>query len=127
MHPYCCNVNVVKLCNINHQHHSLAWYLTGLDGLAVEHAYWKGEVLGSNLCWVSKSVNREFGVSGQGFKDLIFFFLLTIFFAPYGNLRLLHRDHGTPENGPDIVSDIDYNIGGSHTPDIGTPEIGTQY
>jgi hypothetical protein len=32
MHPYRCNVNVVKLSYMNHQHHNLAWHLTGLDG-----------------------------------------------------------------------------------------------
>jgi hypothetical protein len=30
MHPYCCNVNVVKLSYINHLHHHLAWHLTEL-------------------------------------------------------------------------------------------------
>ncbi len=66
--------------------------------------------------------------------------MLTILFAPYGDLRF---DHGTPEKGLDIVSDIDYDISDSHTPisghailvpdidtdmgyhvtDIGTPDI----
>jgi hypothetical protein len=54
-------------------------------------------------------------------KDLLFFFLLTIFFPPYGDLLLLHRDHGTPEKGPDIVSHIDYDICGYHTPISGHP------
>ncbi len=59
-------------------------------------------------------------------KDKFFFFLLIIFFAPYGDLRLLHRDHGTPEKGPDIVShhDIHHDIGGYHTPISGlVPDI----
>jgi hypothetical protein len=63
MHPYCCYVNVVKLRYINHQNQSLVWHLTWLDGLAVEHAYWKGEVLGSNLCRVSKTLDRDFDFS----------------------------------------------------------------
>ncbi len=41
-----------------------------LDGLAVEHAYWKGEVLASNLCMMSKSLGRDFDVYGQEEKDI---------------------------------------------------------
>ncbi len=50
---------------VNNLNHILAWQLTGLDGLAVEHAYWKGEVLGSNLCMVALFRGRDFDVSGQ--------------------------------------------------------------
>jgi hypothetical protein len=68
MHPYCCYVHLVILCYIIHQNHGLAWQLTWLDGLAVEHAYWKGEVLGSNHCRESKSLIRDL--------DLLIIFLL---------------------------------------------------
>jgi hypothetical protein len=43
----------------------MAWQLTWLDGLAVEHAYWKGEVLGSNLSRESISLIRDFELSAQ--------------------------------------------------------------
>ena len=57
----------------------MAWQLTWLDGLAVEHAYWKGEVLGSNLSGESISLIRDFDLSAQPEeetdKTLISFFL----------------------------------------------------
>ena len=67
----------------------MAWQLTWLDGLAVEHAYWKGEVLGSNLSRESISLIRDFDLSAQEETDktliiilISCFFQLTIFFAP---------------------------------------------
>ena len=47
----------------------MAWQLTWLDGLVVEHAYWKGEVLGSNLSWKSISLIRDFDLSAQEETD----------------------------------------------------------
>jgi hypothetical protein len=67
----------------------MAWQLTWLDGLAVEHAYWKGEVLGSNLRGRGESISlislRDFDLSAQEETDktlISCFFHLTIFFAP---------------------------------------------
>ena len=91
MHPYCCYVHVVILWYIIHQNHYLAWQLTWLDGLAVEHAYWKGEVLGSNLCRESISLIRDFDLSAQEETDktlISCFFHLTIFFAPCNSPQL---------------------------------------
>ncbi len=47
----------------------MAWQLTWLDGLAVEHAYWKGEVLGSNLRGESISLIKDFDLSAQEETD----------------------------------------------------------
>ena len=49
MQLYFGNINVVKPYYINYLNDILAWLLSGLHGLAVEHACWKPEVLGSNL------------------------------------------------------------------------------
>ena len=113
----------------------MAWQLTWLDGLAVEYAYWKGEVLGSNLSGESISLIRDFDLSAQEETDrtlisCFFHFKLTIFFAPCNSPRLCT---GTLQKGPDIVSNIDYDIGhgGYHTPISGhpilVPDIGTRY
>jgi hypothetical protein len=104
----------------------LAWQLNWLDGVAVEHAYWKGEVLGSNLCRESKSLIRDLDLSAQEETDTTLiscFFLLTIFFAPCSNSPPLCTGTSSlaPEKGPDLVSDIDYDIGGYHTPISGHP------
>ncbi len=103
----------------------MAWQLTWLDGLAVEHAYWKGEVLGSNLCRESISLIRDFDLSAQEETDktlISCFFQLTIFFAPCNSPRLCTgTSSSAPEKRRDIVSDIDYDIGGYHTPISGHP------
>ncbi len=119
MHPYCCYVHVVILWYIIHQNHGLAWQLTWLD------AYWKGEVLSSNLCRESKSLIRDLGLSAQEGTDTTLiscFFLLTFFFAPCNSPRLCTgTSSSAPEKGPDILSDIDYDIGGYHTQISGHP------
>ncbi len=56
----------------------MAWQLTWLDGLAVEHAYWKEEVLGSNLSGESISLIRDFDLSPQEETDKT---LISCFFS----------------------------------------------
>ena len=83
MQLYFGNINVVKPYYINYLNDILAWLLSGLHGLAAEHACWKREVLGSNLCMVTKSLGRDFDLSRleEGNVTLTScFFLLTIFF-----------------------------------------------
>ena len=127
MHPYCCYVHVVNLWYIIHQNHNMAWQLTWLDGLAVEHAYWKGEVLGSNLSWKSISLIRDFDLSAQEETDktlISCFFHLTIFFAPCSSPQ-----------GPCICTRkrTRYRVRywlryrWLSYPDIGTPDTGTRY
>ena len=85
MHLYFCNINVVKPYYINYLNDILSWLLSGLRGLAVEHACWKREVLGSNLCMVTTSLGRDFDLSGLDEGNVTVtltscFFLSTIFF-----------------------------------------------
>lgn len=125
----------------------MAWQLTWLDGLAVEHAYWKGEVLGSNLCRESISLIRDFDLSAQEETDktlISCFFHLTIFFAPCNSPRLctgtLHLHQKKDPISCPILTTISVAIipryrdtrywypiltpiSGYHVTDIGTPDI----
>ena len=125
----------------------MAWQLTWLDGLAVEHAYWKGEVLGSNLSWKSISLIRDFDLSAQEETDktlISCFFHLTIFFAPCNSPRLctgtLHLHQKKDPISCPILTTISVAIipryrdtrywypiltpiSGYHVTDIGTPDI----
>ena len=130
-----------------HQNHNMAWQLTWLDGLAVEHAYWKGEVLGSNLSGESISLIRDFDHSAQEETDTTLiscFFHLTIFFAPCNSPWLctgtLHLHQKKDPISCPILTTISVAIipqyrdtrywypiltpiSGYHVTDIGTPDI----
>jgi hypothetical protein len=127
----------------------MAWQLTWLDGLAVEHAYWKGEVLGSNLSWESISLIRDFDLSAQEETDktlISCFFHMTIFFAPCNSPRLctgtlhLHQKKDPISSRCPILTTISVAIipryrdtrywypiltliSGYYVTDIGTPDI----
>jgi hypothetical protein len=131
--------------NPSKSQHGMATHL--LDGLAVEHAYWKGEVLGSNLSWKSISLIRDFDLSAQEETDktlISCFFHLTIFFAPCNSPRLctgtLHLHQKKDPISCPILTTISVAIipryrdtrywypiltpiSGYHVTDIGTPDI----
>jgi hypothetical protein len=71
------------------------------------------------------SLIRDFDLSAQEETDktlISCFFQLTIFFAPCNSPLLCTGTSSlAPKKGPDIVSDIDYDIGGYHTPILRHP------
>ena len=106
----------------------------------VEHACWKGEILGSNLDRGTNSVHLECGHLSSEMIVMFLFFLLPYFFTPFGfcsgtmehqkkdpiscpilttiSVAIIPRYRDTRNWYPILTS-----ISGYHVTDIGTPDI----
>ncbi len=97
----------------------LAWWLSGRACLLE----WRGSGFESQRGVNISDQRLWYFCSGRNRQNInILFFSLDHFFSLPVTHHALHRDLASaPEKGPDIVSDIDYDIGGYHTPISGHP------